>query len=312
AANNPFSKQIETWDRSTFMEQHTAVTLGRTNNKLTKIENSLALKGTFEDYSILPLKIKEKVIIKRRDLIFHPYYIISFNLNGLVKTPDKQTHSRHNSGTYYVDGLSGEILYRKDVNGNHKYDLDKEQEQAIKDLHENDPQNMIEVTQVPNSEVKKLDPSMYQKDVEFRVRRQVVNDNKDNIPYKIRRSKDIVETKYHPYVPEINSITVQSKMIYVPKMEIEFESKEYSYSRIIFPASEVWLEDEISDCKHMLGRKRPTFAVCEVCGIAKCEKDLFCDDSGQCYCKNDASEELKEAKKENSFSAKLKRFSFKK
>lgn len=310
ASNNPSSKQVDLWDGSTFMEQYKRVMLGRTDSKISIIENSLPSKGTFDDYSILTLKNKDRVVIKRRELIFHPYYIVEFNLREQFKTPDRQIHTQQNSGKYFADGLSGEILYSIDDKGHTPYDLDNMQKQIVRDLEELSP-TTIEVTQEPNSKISKLDPSLNKKDIEFKVKTEIVKDNKAIIQYEVKVSREKTEVKEYHHAPDINAITTRPRLIYVPKMEIEFESKENNYSRIILPASDVIIEDDIADCRHKLGlQKRHTFAVCEVCGIAKCEKDILVDEKDQCYCKDHASAELKENAKGDSIVDKFKRFRF--
>ncbi|HEV2192535.1 MAG TPA: restriction endonuclease [Nitrosopumilaceae archaeon] len=310
ATNNPSSKQVDLWDGSTFMEQYKSVMLGRTNSKLSIIENTLQSKGTFEDYSILTLKNKDRITIKRRDLIFHPYYIVEFNLREQFKTPDRQIHTQQNSGRYFTDGLSGEILYSIDDKGHSPYDLDNMQKQIVRDLEELSP-TTIEVTQEPNSKILKLDPSLNKKDIEFKVKTEIVKDNKAIIQYEVKISREKTEVKEYHHSPDINAITTRARLVYVPKMEIEFESKENTYSRIILPASDVVIKDDIALCRHKLGlQKKHTFAVCEVCGVAKCEKDILVDDKDLCYCKEHASAELKESNKGSSITDKFKRFRF--
>lgn len=310
ALNNSNSKHVDLWDGSTLMEQYKRVMLGRTDSKLSIIENSLPLKGSFDDYSILTLKNKDRVITRRRDLIFHPYYIVEFNLREQFKTPDRQIHTQHNSGRYFIDGLSGEFLYSIDDKGHSPYDLDNMQKQIVKDLEELSP-TTIEVTQEPNSKISKLDPGLTKKDIEFKVKTEIVKDNMAIIPYEVKISREKTEVKEYKHAPDINTITTRPRLVYVPKMEIEFESKENNYSRIILPASDVIIEDDIVDCLHKLGlQKRHTFAVCEVCGIAKCEKDILVDEKDQCYCKDHASAELRENSKGDSIVDKFKRFRF--
>lgn len=113
-----------------------------------------------------------------------------------------------------------------------------------------------------------------------------------------RRDEKDREEKYK-YVPSLNTVQLHSKVIRVPRLRIEFSSKEYIYSRVILPASDTTLVDEIAECKHIL-KKRQTFAVCDVCGVAKCQKDIVADDSGAYFCKRHAPEEAVESKKKGS------------
>ena len=106
AGNSPL--EIDLWNGSEVEKEFLQVSLGRSQSHVVRVENSLAPKGTFEDYSVLLLKNKEAVGIKLAELTFSPFYIVSFNLREQFKTPDKQIHTVYNSGKYFVNGLSGE------------------------------------------------------------------------------------------------------------------------------------------------------------------------------------------------------------
>ena len=81
------------------------------------------------------------------------------------------------------------------------------------------------------------------------------------------------------------------KMVRVPILEIVFESKGLIYTRKILPASDTLLMDEIAECRHKIGSK-PTFAICDTCGVAKCRKDIFDGDSGGYFCKEHATKDV--------------------
>ena len=74
---------------------------------MTKVSDCLNPRDTIESYSQILLKNKDNVGIARRDLAFHPYYIIQFTLREQFKTPDKQIHSIFKSGKYVANGLAG-------------------------------------------------------------------------------------------------------------------------------------------------------------------------------------------------------------
>lgn len=310
ATNNPQLKQIDLWNGNKLTENFQATVLGRSGGQLTKVLDCLNPRDSIENYSEILLKNKNNVGIARRDLIFHPYYIIQFTLREQFKTPDKQIHSQFNSGQYVVNGLTRKILYCSDDNGDVFYEKDSEQKQVIEDLMNIEPYKTVEVQKVSNSNVVVHKASMSKKDVEFTVKKKIIEDNKAIIPYYVRKSREKEVEKEFTHVPNHNSIQLQSKTIHVPKLEIVFDSKEYTYTRKLLPASDITLIDEISECKHLL-RKKHTFAVCENCGIAKCEDDIFVDEQDLCYCKDHASQELKESKTGKSIKDKL-GFSFRK
>ena len=304
ATSNPHLRQIDLWNGSKLTENFQATLLGKSGGQLTNVSDCLNPRDTFENYSQILLKNKHNVGIARRDLIFYPYYIIQFTLREQFKTPDKQIHSKFNSGKYVADGMTGDILYCSDDEDEEFYDDRSDTKQIVEDLLNIEPHKTVEIQKTENSNVVVHKASMSSRDVEFTVRTKIAEDNKDTVEYSVRKSRDEDDEKEFTYVPSHNAIKLQSKTVYVPKLEIVFDSKEYSYRREILPASDITLIDEISECKHML-RKKHTFAVCEDCGIAKCESDIFVDVQGLCYCKDHAPQELKGSKKSGSIRGRL-------
>ena len=202
------------------------------------------------------------------------------------------------------------MLYGSDDDDDVFHDESPETKQIVEDLMSIEPRRTVEIQKIENSTVVVHEASMSSHDVEFTARTKIAEDNINTIPYSVRKSRDEEVEKEFTYVPNHNAIKLQSKVVYVPTLEIVFESKEYNYTRRILPASDITLTDEISECKHML-RKKHTFAVCEECGIAKCENDIFVDGQNLCYCKDHAPQELRESKKKGSIRGKL-GFSFRK
>lgn len=119
--------------------------------------------------------------------------------------------------------------------------------------------------------------------------------------------REETELKQYPHEPHHSSIQCQTRIVSVPKLEVEFESKEYIYEKVVMMASGIVTRDEISECKHLFSKKT-TFAVCDVCGVAKCEKDIILGNNEDCYCKKHVPSEIKESMKENSKLGKLFRF----
>jgi len=310
AENNTSQKRIELWDKEDLSHELMATAIGRNPGNVLarkiKIENTLPVQDTIEDYCILHLKNQDKVSIRRRDLTFVPVYIVSFNLHEEFKAPDKRMYAHHNEGHYYLDGTTGRFLFKIDSNEKKAYSLSDEEKQMISDLLEIEPR-MIEIEEINNSKIIQLKPSIDRKNIEFQVRNEVANDNKKIIEYQVKVSREEYVKKHYPHMPHHSSIQCQTRFVYVPRLEIEFESKEYVYEKIVMMASGVVIRDEISECKHLIGKKT-TFAVCDVCGAAKCEKDILLGNNDNCFCKKHAPKELKDAAKENSTLGKLSKF----
>lgn len=174
------------------------ISLGRNSKtnlltKTVKVENSLPIQGSIDDYTILHLKNKDKITIKKREISFRPIYVVSFYLHEEFRAPDKQVYSHHNEGNYYIDGLTGRILFRSDKTGEEEYDISKEEKQMISDLREMEPQ-MIEVEEKPQTTIFVLKPTVDKKNAEFQVRNRMTNDNKSIIEYEVKRGKDEYET----------------------------------------------------------------------------------------------------------------------
>ena len=107
AMNSSQQRQIDLWNGSKLTEKFQAVVLGRSGGQLRKVSDCLDPRDSIENYSQILLRNKANVGIARRDLAFHPYYIIQFTLREQFKTPDRQIHSVFKSGKYVADGLTG-------------------------------------------------------------------------------------------------------------------------------------------------------------------------------------------------------------
>jgi|GEM_PF-4936559 len=316
SSNNPQGVKIELWNGEKLSDVFRQHFLGREGSGTVKIYDCLEPQDEIKDYTELLLKNKNTIKITKQDLIFYPFYITEFSLREQFRTPDKQMHTSENQGTYFVDGITKKILSRFDKYGGADLGINSEQKQIVKDILEYDQYKSIEIQKIDGSEnIQQLKPSMNKQDIEFSVKKDIINDNKAKVDYSIRRSKEVIEQKQFKFTPNMNLVKLQSKVVFVPKMEIVFDSHGKEYKRTILPASGSWVLDEIEYCnnrKHTLTGKKETYAVCEVCGIAKCEDHILVDNEEMCFCKDHASEELKESKKGPSLKEKFGRFSFKK
>lgn len=306
-AKNGTTKPIETWNGVTLQEKLMEVTLGRTKSRTITIENSLPLQGSFEDYTILALQNSDKVHVKFANLVFHPFYIVSFNLHDRVKTPDKHIRTVTNSGKYFVDGLSGQVLASMDEQGSVSYSDTDEQKEVVQELMDIES-TLVELAESPDHSITKHPVSVTKKEAEFSTRNKIAEDNKADFSYEMKVSREEFKSMTYHYKPPIKSITTQSKIVYVPVWSIEFESKQYVYGKTIFPATDIATKNEIAECKHFM-RKKQTFAVCDICGVAKCEGDITAD-SGNYYCKEHIPDNVEENKE--SIGSKLRKFKIRK
>lgn len=306
-AKNGTTKPIETWNGITLQEKLMETTLGRTKSRTVSIENSLPLQGSFEDYTILALQNSDNIHVNFANLVFHPFHIVSFNLHDRVKTPDKHIRVITNSGKYFVDGLSGQILASIDEQGSVSYSNTDEQKEIIQELMDLES-TLVELAESPDHSITKHTVSIAKKEAEFSARNKIAEDNRADLPYDMKVSREESKSMTYHYKPTIKSITTQSKIVYVPIWNIEFESKQYVYGKTIFPATDIATKNEIAECKHFM-RTKQTFAVCDICGIAKCDGDITAD-NGNYYCKEHVPEDVEQNKK--SFGSKLRKFKIRK
>lgn len=141
AMNNPQQRQIDLWSGSKLTENFQAVVLGKSGGQPAKVSDCLNPRDSIENYSQILLKNKANVGIARRDLVFHPYYIIQFTLREQFKTPDRQIHSIFKSGKYVADGLTGDVLYGSDDDDVVFHDESPETKQIVEDLMSIEPQD---------------------------------------------------------------------------------------------------------------------------------------------------------------------------
>lgn len=145
--------------------------------------------------------------------------------------------------------------------------------------------------QTDNYRFIKLSPHITQGTAKAQTIDYVIEDNtsviKYEVPQKGRRRKDELEdflfsdTEEWTLKPSPRDVRIRDiKIVYAPKWEIEFQSKDYTYVRILSGNSGTVLADTITHCsKHwlegFLGFKKKNVAVCDSCGQALCQEHVF-------------------------------------
>lgn len=257
---------------------------------ITRVENSLPLASTIDDQSIIHIKNQDNISIRKRRLAFLPVYVTDFVLHEEFVSPDKKQHVHEAAGSYHVDALTGELIFGQYDSGS-VFKLSDE-EHLISDLQEFEPGTVEVEYDAADSDVVRFDPQLDVKTAAARVKTQVARDSRAMIEYKVKVGRNKYDTKKYPHMPDHESIACTTHLVLVPRLDIEFASGEHTYHRTVLMASGIVTTDEISVCDHRLGNKT-TFAVCDVCGIAKCEKDIILGDHDDCYCKAHAPEDIR-------------------
>lgn len=304
ARNNPQGRKIQMWNYDDLNRRIMSLSLGRNANSeqrgTFRIENALPLGTTITDQSILHLTNQDGITTRKCELAFHPICIISYNLYEEYRAPDKETYAHDDKGSYCADGISGSLIDEETAS-----DIG---EHMLADLREFSTQT-IEVVEEPSSKIIVRKPGFDRKDVEFQVKNDVARNNMEEIEYEVRVGRDDYDTRDYTHMPRASSVKCNTRVVYVPTLEIEFASGECVYNRTVMMASGIVVRDDISVCKHRLGKKT-TFAVCDVCGVAKCEKCIILGRGEEFYCKDHAPEEFKPESRSSAISKKLKRFGF--
>jgi hypothetical protein len=275
------------------------------------IYNCLPPQYDIAYYSDISLKNEDKIKIIKQELFFYPFYIIDFDLNDTYTIPYENRHYYKKFGKYYVDAMTKKILSYSDSPVRVDSKITEEQSQIVSDLTKYESVEKLSIKKITESEdIKQLPQTQSQQDIELYVKKDIIKENKKSFEYLEKKLQKRMVLKF---TPNINSITItNTQLVYVPKLEIEFDSFGRFYRRVILPVSGKFLLDEIGNCnslKHTFGKKE-NYAVCEECGIAKCEDHILMDEKNMYFCKDHASEELIESKKGPSLKEKLGRFSF--
>jgi hypothetical protein len=107
--------------------------------------------------------------------------------------------------------------------------------------------------------------------------KKIKEDNTTEISYTVKRSRDKMEKETMKISPTYNEIKInKSYLVYIPIWVINFKAVGMTYIRKVLAASNTFIVDEISLCpKHssfgkILGGKKQTYALCEICGVALC------------------------------------------
>ena len=276
--------EIELWDMEAFTAKLGESITGRHSTERT-VRDSLPIKYPIDDYASVRLQNAERVRISSRRLDYNPYYMVKFTLRDQCKTPDRHVHPIYGTGECIVDGLTGRMIYGS---GGKKGRLmgGDEDKKIGGDLNEIDPYRTATVVQTePETVITVHEPGKARRDVEFEVSKYAAAQNTQEIKYTVagkRGEKD--RTDRYRYVPSQRAVEMNSEVVWVPRLEVVFASGEHTYTRVVLPASDTVILDEIARCKHTIGSK-PTHAVCNECGVAKCEKDLSNTAPGEYYCK---------------------------
>lgn len=298
---------IELWDGDEFRTQYIRSMLGRDNAPSERFEYAMPMNVGFEEATRLDLRNREKVYIPPdgANLIWKPYYRISYILDEMVRLPDRSSKRIHDEGFCILDALDGEVLLpsrsesREGLTSTIKalVSRDDPEERSIAKELQGEPASDYQTIRSGGFRIERLPDNLGLRAAKKLAIQRIQDANGRAIGYKVKIGKnDRGMTEYRSarfdYVPSRKSIILKrTQIVYTPKWEIEFQSGSRTYTRHILASCGVTILDTISTCPyhHIKNMLRFTavrsVAVCEECGDALCDKHVHqCPVCGRWLC----------------------------
>jgi hypothetical protein len=292
---------LKLWDWENIKEKLCEIEVGRYGiSEIGIIKYFLPLKVSYNEAILLSIENKKNVEISKVKLIWKPYYVFRYKLKCIRINPVKNKVVIEDDGTYIIDALTGNFMHRSDavknvvnkILGQSKQDglKIKENDIVLQELLQN-PETDLNLHTANDYEILILKPIEQEEYVKKRVLEEIIEDNAQNKPYTLKRDEDNIFADQHEFrvTPSAKEITLNSaKCIYLPKWDIEYSSKEYSYMKTLTGNSGSIIYDTITYCnKHTnIGfTKKKTVAVCDICGEALCKEHIWkCKTCGSWRC----------------------------
>ncbi|MEM3932393.1 MAG: restriction endonuclease [Thermoplasmata archaeon] len=289
------STGIELWDGDKLREKFYAYAIGRIKNPSLVHDPVLPLKIDFISASSLSLRNNQSIHLFSAVLLYHPYFLIKYRLQAIRKDPTGKTHTITDNGTYFVDALDGDIINREKgfletvtgILSNKKERIESKEDKMVSEDLESISPVMKPVLSSMDYQVSVADVEITEEDAVKIVKSYVVEKNKRDVSYNIKiRGK--TENRSFKLVPHLNEVIILgTKLVYVPKWNLEYEAGQTSFTRRILASSGRTLEDELAKCQKCTLLKKEAVAVCEVCGQALCDKHAILAPDGKYYCDRD-------------------------
>lgn len=297
------STGIELWDGDKHREKFYAYAIGRIMNPSLVQDPILPLNLDFTSASSLSLRNNESIHLFSAVLLYHPYIVIKYRLQATRSDPTGKSHTITDNGIYFVDALDGEIINRERSIMESITGLFKKREERMESREDKMVSEDLDgiapiskpVLSTSDYQVSVAEAGVTEEDAAKIVKSHVVEKNKQDVSYYIKVRGES-ETRSLKVVPRLNEVNIRStKLVYVPKWDLEYEAGQTSFSRRFLASSGRTLDDELAKCQKCTLLKKQTVAVCEVCGTPLCEKHAY--QEGRWLCENHISEKLREETK---------------
>jgi hypothetical protein len=216
-------------------------------------------------------------------------------------------------GTCIVDALDGDIANKEEGIIDGITGLLKTRDQRIESKEDKIvSEDLLSITPVMQTVMKTSDydvsvaePEISEEDAVNLTKRYVIGKNTKTVTYEKKRREgfNIGTIKI---VPRLNEVTIRGqKLIYVPKWDLQYEIGQRSFERRYIASSGRSIEDDLAKCEKCSIMRKPSVAVCEICGKPLCEKHAL-NEGGKWLCEDHISDTAKKQLKPTGILSKLK------
>jgi hypothetical protein len=295
---------LDLWNGDEVFEKFYELNVGRLNvGDKVDFKFYLPVKVDYNNAINLDFENKNKVEVSSAKLFWRPFYKVFYELNSVLTDPIKRKHRITDSGFFIVDALLKHTQKRNDavtdvvksisfgILGKSAEEKKDEKELGIlkNELRQN-PEIDFSISQPDNYKVIKFSPQISEVVSRGETIDYVIYRNTKTVYYEIpsKKKKQRNDFDMDFVLPEIKEFTLKPlrkdvsindiQLIYVPKWEIELESGDFTYTRIISANTGTIIADNIINCnKHLLKDflNKKNVAVCDVCGKALCKDHIF-------------------------------------
>lgn len=287
------------------------------SDSMVIVECMLPIKINYEEIADPKIENRSKIKVSRGALELYPYYVFDYTLNARRKDSTGKAHKLENAGKHIIDAVSGELVSASSstiaelksflhnlVFKDHKENRSEavkgpssntEKSQVVEDLKNIEPIYNYAFNLTDKYSLNIIDDKAPLKMSEKIVLKRIKEDNTAEISYTVKRDRDKTEKEKMEISPTYNEIKInKSYLVYIPIWIITFKACGMTYDRKVLAAYSTFIVDEISLCpKHysfgrILGIKKRTYALCDICGIALCF-DHALKRKGSYFCEEDAN-----------------------
>lgn len=249
-----------------------AVPLNVDFSNATKLENIQNYQGRVE--------------VSSAELIWKPYYVVSYRLDTSRIDPSKKLHKINDSGDCVINAIDGKVARFMDTETSGiSPGLSLGENDALAGQLRTEPIKNYEVRSADEYDVKKIDPSVNESQAKKIALSAILSRNTTEIEYEVESEDTLTgyELRKFPFVPKREEIIlVVTRLVFVPKWEITFVSGRYEYFREVFASSGDMPVNTIAYCpEHRIREffkieffRKKTIAVCEICGKALCDEHI--------------------------------------